>query len=342
MSERAMTDRVGEGSAGERTERSCGSSLQGDRACTRCGFNLVGQPILRESHYGLLIARCPECGAAAPLTEYPSVSRWSRRIVGLLAAVWVMALVGVTVGSGAALFGLTVAASHESAEDLGWALENAYLAEQAQLAALGAGATMGPVAPGAAAASAGQIAPVAPTARVRVRFSSNAAPKDWVEKQDVPQRFSAMGGWAFVLGESGLFAIPVLIVAGVAGAFLGLAAMHQRRWRLAMVSVLPLGVCAAFHGIAYAGRLQGHNTPAEMAAMDYLWWRVTLVGMALALGAMTLSAVFARPIARGFVRLMLPPRMRVPLFPLWEADGLAPPRPRPGSRASAGISRPSA
>ena len=35
--------------------------LIGDRFCTRCAYNLVGQSVLREPHYNMLIVRCPEC-----------------------------------------------------------------------------------------------------------------------------------------------------------------------------------------------------------------------------------------------------------------------------------------
>ena len=44
--------------------------LSGDRCCARCGFNLYGQTIIREPHYGLLMVRCPECGTAAAMQEY--------------------------------------------------------------------------------------------------------------------------------------------------------------------------------------------------------------------------------------------------------------------------------
>ena len=49
--------------------------IQGDRVCIACGFNLCGQRIVREPRYNLLIARCPECGQAATLQEYPLLGR---------------------------------------------------------------------------------------------------------------------------------------------------------------------------------------------------------------------------------------------------------------------------
>ncbi|MEM7227696.1 MAG: hypothetical protein AAF432_02670 [Planctomycetota bacterium] len=57
------------------------SSLVGDRFCTDCGYNLMGQPVLREPHYNMLIVRCPECGTIAAPQEYPLAGRWTNRFV---------------------------------------------------------------------------------------------------------------------------------------------------------------------------------------------------------------------------------------------------------------------
>lgn len=335
-SERA---RVGTGAL----EKSAGSTLQGDRACTGCGFNLLGQPIVREGHYGLLIARCPECGAVAPLTEYPSISKWSRRIVGVVAALWLVALIAVTVGAGSALFGMTIVSSQEASQEFARSMESAYSAEvalqqQGQQASggTGAGATTPTVGGAGQGTSSGPAPPLPPLpAHVRVRFSSMQAPQSWVEQQDVPERFLEWGGWVAVGNEVGIVAMPLCIVALAAGLFLGVAVLNQRRGGLLVVGLLPLAVCAAFHGLAYAGRSAGSFSPSEDAAMSFLWWRITLVG-GIAAGVMLLLGVwFARPIARAFVRLMLPPRLRVPMYPLWEADGLPPPTARRVSRPSA-------
>lgn len=69
--------------------------IRADRPCTECGFTLFGQPITREPHYGLLIARCPECGTVASLQEYPLASRWVGRLVALGAAAWVLMMLGL-------------------------------------------------------------------------------------------------------------------------------------------------------------------------------------------------------------------------------------------------------
>ncbi len=339
MSEEAQTTEAARTRAGT-AEKDAGSTLQGDRACTGCGFNLLGQPIVREGHYGLLIARCPECGAVAPLTEYPSISRWSRRIVGVVAALWLAALIAVTVGSGSALFGLTIVSSQEASQGFAHSLERAYSAEvAAQQAAGGSGAGSTP-APGAGPAAQSSVTgptiplpPIPP--HVRVRFSTMTAPQSWVEQQDVAQRFLEWGGWVAVGDEVGLVVMPLCIVALGAGMFLGVAVLNQRRVGLLVVGLMPLVVCATFHALAYAGRSAGTVSPSEDATMAFLWWRITLVGVIAAAVMLLLGVWFARPIARAYVRLMLPARLRVPLYPLWEADGLPPPRARRVSRPSA-------
>ena len=52
--------------------------MTGDRFCTKCGYNLVGQEIVREKHYELLIVRCPECATVTGLQDYPRLGTWPK------------------------------------------------------------------------------------------------------------------------------------------------------------------------------------------------------------------------------------------------------------------------
>ena len=92
-------------------------TISGDRACASCGFNLFGQPITRESHYGLIIARCPECGSVAALQEYPALGKWTRRWTGALAGLWLVLLVAIFAGMTMTSFGLTVGSIEVLADD---------------------------------------------------------------------------------------------------------------------------------------------------------------------------------------------------------------------------------
>lgn len=68
------------------------SEVIGERICAGCGFNLFGQPIVREHYYAMLIVRCPECAMVAGLQEYPFLGKWANRWGRLLAGLWLVAI----------------------------------------------------------------------------------------------------------------------------------------------------------------------------------------------------------------------------------------------------------
>ena len=43
--------------------------VTGDRFCTGCNYNLIGQRVVREEHYSLFIVRCPECATVASVQD---------------------------------------------------------------------------------------------------------------------------------------------------------------------------------------------------------------------------------------------------------------------------------
>lgn len=96
------------------------STLVGDRLCIRCCYNLVGQPILREQHYNMLIVRCPECGTVASLQEHPLLGRWAMRWAAVLAGLWILVLLGMWFITTATLYGMTREAAFESLDQAGW------------------------------------------------------------------------------------------------------------------------------------------------------------------------------------------------------------------------------
>ncbi|HRQ73949.1 MAG TPA: hypothetical protein PLU35_13065, partial [Phycisphaerales bacterium] len=85
--------------------------LTGDRLCAACGFNLHGQTIVREPHYGMLIVRCPECSGVAALQEYPALGRWAGRWAGAMAALWLLLLLGLWAASAGIISGTSFAVS---------------------------------------------------------------------------------------------------------------------------------------------------------------------------------------------------------------------------------------
>ncbi len=87
--------------------------VMGDRVCSVCGFNLHGQQIVREEHYGMLIVRCPECSATAALEEYPSLGKWAGRLSFLTASVFLLGMVALFFVSSALIAGFAASSQNE-------------------------------------------------------------------------------------------------------------------------------------------------------------------------------------------------------------------------------------
>lgn len=94
-----------------------------DRFCAGCGYNLRQQPVRRESATGLLLCKCPECGAFEPANQAITRPRsWFAQLVYVLWFAWIAALGMALAGAIAANVGL----SHEIGELL---TETRYLDE---------------------------------------------------------------------------------------------------------------------------------------------------------------------------------------------------------------------
>jgi hypothetical protein len=114
------------------------STVTGDRLCTTCSYNLVGQMVLREPHYGLLIVRCPECGTVASVQEYPLLGRWANRWGAVLAALYFIFLLGMWPASSGTIAGMAVGIAEEATYSYGRYLTDLQAAEE-QAAAASAG-----------------------------------------------------------------------------------------------------------------------------------------------------------------------------------------------------------
>ena len=91
--------------------------IEGVRPCLQCGHDLHGQVIARESTYGLLIARCPECGSVAALSEHPRLGIWGRRLGTLLMTTMLALLVPLLLLTALAIFGIAAGLFDELARD---------------------------------------------------------------------------------------------------------------------------------------------------------------------------------------------------------------------------------
>ncbi len=95
-------------------ETQTGTRLIGTRACLRCHHELDGQPIIRIEPEGLLVARCPECGRASPVLEYPVLGHWGSRLgVGLL-LLYIVIAVAAVLSVAATCFGIALQITESS------------------------------------------------------------------------------------------------------------------------------------------------------------------------------------------------------------------------------------
>lgn len=281
------------------------SSLVGDRLCAKCGYNLMGQAVLREPYYNMLIVRCPECASVASVQEYPLLGRWANRWATLLAGLWLLIIVGLWIGTGAAIFGFSIG----TAETASWRYSSLLSQRYQEWTAAQA-----------AASGAAQNA---------FNFNQNDW-QTWWDQQDHAALFAEAGGWGSALHWSLLSIwIPFAMVVFALGCMWAVI-MLNRRWHGRLIgAALIMLVAVFFSSIVY---MEWQNEAAGF------WWNSgrrqigpMVLGLSLLFGAMALCAgmLFGRPVVRGLIRLMLPPRLRHSLAMLWTVDGLVPPtRPR--------------
>lgn len=275
------------------------STVTGDRVCASCGFNLVGQPIVREEKYGLLIVRCPECAAVAALQEYPSMGVWAKRIGALAAAIWVLIVVAGGFAMGGALMGFTMMTLSAGSKPLADQIELDHREWQKEQ--------------GSSAATLGYFSGVTQT---------------WWAQQDPAALYQASGGTPTALRRTA-GALPVMIIPGFGfGVAISVLALHRRGWRLAILTAIPIAIAACFVTIVIRGSTgaPGAQWPGNLAT-EALASRLAPVALGTAWLMMMVGALVGRRVARWLLRLMLPPRLLAPLATLWLCDGLPAPRP---------------
>jgi len=273
------------------------SVLVGDRLCTHCGYNLTGQAVLREPHYNLLIVRCPECAAVASVQEYPLLGRWANRWAAMLAGLWMLVLLAMWVGSGAAIFGLCVGTAEWASEDYRAKVFSGF--QQWQTSAQGSA--------GAAAT-----------------FTVNDFEAWW--KQQNQQSF---GGWAHIVEWRALLLwIPLTVVAMGLGCFWAVALLTKRRaWLLLWGGAVMLVACA-FSSVVIAEWFNDERMQWYAAGAREVGFPIVLMSLTFAALALSIGLLIGRSVVRGLVRALLPPRLRSSLALLWTAEGLSAPSAR--------------
>jgi hypothetical protein len=286
------------GSASANEERV--SVMYGDRQCTKCHYNLMGQPVLKEPHYGLFIVRCPECATVASMQEYPQLGRWANRWAVVLSLLWVGVMLAISAGAFPAMIGSTMAFSEEVSDNFKDQVEDDWLAWYEE--------TTG--------------APPTTVSWWRPdRFD------EYVAAGRLPTLWADSGGfWPAVKTPELLLYIVPLSIAFVYGSLMGVALIHRRRRTLALIALGVLIVGGTIYGaIWYQVVLYETINSFSSAAAPYVFLPLAAGALGAAWLAMLTGAMCGRSIARAIVRLLLPPRLRGSLAVLWTTDGLTPP-----------------
>ena len=327
-------------------------TIQGDRLCAGCGFNLIGQPIMREARYDLLIARCPECGAVASLQEYPVLGRWANRWAALLGAAWLLAMLLLLLGPSGLLYASILGISRSASLEMGEVIGDRYLHYVVDRIEQGAPARgqiesqwfnwLQQTERAIQGIAAGSNAPL-PTsisqeaieqAAANLRYWASIDPAWWAMQDQRAIRAEA-GGLRVALASVGLGAwFWLVVLTAFYGMVLSVALIHRRRRAVLVAALLPI-VLAAVVSVVFQSPDLTYAAMNGMQARELARQSMALpiVGgtVAIAYACIAAGVVFGRPLARLALRALLPPRLCGALAYLWTAEGRDPPRPVRGA-----------
>jgi len=290
--------------------------VTGDRFCTRCGYNLIGQQVVREEHYSLLIVRCPECATVASVQEYPLLGGWGVRWGVIMAVLWFIALIAWWPGSSGIICGMSFAVTDEATRDYYHHLQQLQADHEAQATGQTPSNTIRTI--------------TTPSGTIRIGgTSSSGSFGKWWEQQDHAALLADAGGWRGVIeGDAFLILIPTaLLVFGVGWLWSVCLIQLKRRWLIVCGAAVML--LAVIFAVPLVVEWQVHAaTWARYAANQQLGTPVLAICMGSCLIPLGLGLWLGRPLTRITVRALLPPRLRSSLALLWTAEGLAPPATR--------------
>lgn len=264
--------------------------LVGDRCCVNCQFNLAGQTITREPHYGLPIITCPECGTIAALQEYPALSRWVPRFRAAMATLLIIGVLAYATLCALLAHALSYGVSRMMAEPWSDYATRAFPASSAA----------GPPDP------------------------------DWWNKLPPSRLFADAGGWSAGIEWGVLwYCVPACALAACFGAVWSILLPHLRGWRMLIVPAAIAGLTflmVAGTWRNWSGRGMNAWVVGQLA-FHHVRPLLTVLIVGIVLLALLLGMFVGRALARRVIVLTLPPRLRIPFSFLWTADGVPLPRP---------------
>lgn len=275
------------------------SVMYGDRLCTTCHYNLIGQPVLREGHYNLLVVRCPECATMASLQEYPQLGRWENRWAIFLSGVWIILLLAFAAGGLGMTFGMSGGFTGETVYHFQDELRSHW--ETWHKAAY-------------------------PDVSITSRWRNPDDFDEWMKLHPPSTMLAELGGAKKMLArpELLLYTFPIF-AAGVMGIFWSVALLHRRRLTMLGASIGLLLIAGGLFGTAWWQIAQQSINSFDEIAWIQLGMPLMATVLLICWGLFTFMLMFGRSIARRLVRVLLPPGLRRPLSVLWLADGLTPP-----------------
>jgi hypothetical protein len=258
--------------------------LATDTFCVECGYNLHSQEVTRDERLGIFVCRCPECGRYHPAgTGVTATKPWLSRLAAALLAFWVLIV----------LFAIFWIVMGMGAVQVGYVETFTYRRQETtdgrtvEWAQLPNGAGWGAVLAGTT-----QPAPQYRQLRVLHRQNQN----DW-----------RPGKWDFLP-----FPIGAAALGFVTGMLMVVFLWHWKRRRYILAMFLPFAV---------AGVVSVIFSQDDEYERIYRWvYEVVFGYAALEFSFMGLGILLGRPIARGVLRMFIPPKPRQHFAFLWGID----------------------
>ncbi len=313
--------------------------IRADRACVGCGFNLYGQSVSKEPHYGLAIARCPECGVVAALQQYPVMTHWVNRFRAILAGLYLVLLFAFLGLSTLAISAFAISGAELASEPLGdhigyeWTVWTQEQAQAAQAAQPTPGISQTTTAGGGTATTFtlnGQSTTVTTNPVSGPSYSPGSyrwvpLTPDWIDNQ-LDASIERFGGlWTNKNPEIYMLMLPAAFVSLVFGIFWSLALLGSSRRRALLVPLASVLIGTAF--LIGMNMDNNYYSWSSNVSQHIYVPLIVPVFMIFSLLMMAVGVWCGRIVARGVIRMALPPRARLPFAVLWTRDGLEPPRP---------------
>ena len=277
------------------------ATIEVDRFCEKCGYNLRTQPVRRDPRTEILLCRCPECGRFEYARDGSTAGRvWLNRLGTWMTFGWMALLILAVLALGGAHLGLISGTVDELTRYRPIQMPPTTVPAPQTLPSAGTAAPL--VVPGPNGVI--TVQPIVPTPP-QIQIANTVWKRGLADMtMDRLVFLWMMRGLSLATG----YTLVLLLL---------VAAHHWRRWAY----VIPLLLMAAAAAIP-AWFLVRHEMPELMN-----WFKPIL---AIATGLFVLGGLVAvptgRPLTRRAATILLPPRLRQVLAFLWLADGKPPPR----------------